>query len=280
MNISTEVQVKLKKIAKRNKMEYAAVVKLYEGAYDKKAKEVFIIRKVQNEIRKENQRKNPFLKRKGGAQPVYGFIVGDMGMRDKAAEMRRNVKRYIEKNGVQAAIEAQKINGDNEILDQRKLIFGKENPNYLEVLDPKLKVRSRVMFGFFRSNGEKTFKWASMQTSDNKLAKAWDKVKFYTPCQSFFNIRENLPSMMRMNSSGAEGTVSIFKAIKEDWDINAIMEETLKKQYTKVSHAEKHFRATIENCQGDEDADLAFKLEMVARAYDPCISCSVHLVEK
>ncbi len=43
---------------------------------------------------------------------------------------------------------------------------------------------------------------------------------------------------------------------------------------------EKHFRATLEDGRGQSRQQLRHKLEMVARAYDPCISCSVHLIEK
>jgi sulfhydrogenase subunit alpha len=40
---------------------------------------------------------------------------------------------------------------------------------------------------------------------------------------------------------------------------------------------EAHFRAAVErDGTGDEPA-LRHTLEMIARAYDPCISCSVHL---
>jgi sulfhydrogenase subunit alpha len=41
---------------------------------------------------------------------------------------------------------------------------------------------------------------------------------------------------------------------------------------------EEHMRRTVEQNPGDGDRALTRKLEMVARAYDPCISCSVHLV--
>jgi sulfhydrogenase subunit alpha len=43
---------------------------------------------------------------------------------------------------------------------------------------------------------------------------------------------------------------------------------------------ELHFRRTVEQCAGREEAVLARRLQMVARAYDPCISCSVHLVHR
>ncbi|MGD0498461.1 MAG: Ni/Fe hydrogenase subunit alpha [Bryobacteraceae bacterium] len=43
---------------------------------------------------------------------------------------------------------------------------------------------------------------------------------------------------------------------------------------------EAHFRATVEQCTEREEAVIRKRLEMVARAYDPCISCSVHLIRK
>ncbi len=43
---------------------------------------------------------------------------------------------------------------------------------------------------------------------------------------------------------------------------------------------ERHLRATAEQNCDDGEAALARRLELVARAYDPCISCSVHVIEK
>lgn len=43
---------------------------------------------------------------------------------------------------------------------------------------------------------------------------------------------------------------------------------------------ERHFRAVIEQLKPEEDAALERRLEMLARAYDPCLSCSVHVVQK
>jgi sulfhydrogenase subunit alpha len=41
---------------------------------------------------------------------------------------------------------------------------------------------------------------------------------------------------------------------------------------------ELHFRRTVEQSSDREETVLARRLQMVARAYDPCISCSVHLL--
>lgn len=43
---------------------------------------------------------------------------------------------------------------------------------------------------------------------------------------------------------------------------------------------EMHFRRTVEQSPQRDDATLRMRLERVARAYDPCISCSVHLVRR
>jgi sulfhydrogenase subunit alpha len=43
---------------------------------------------------------------------------------------------------------------------------------------------------------------------------------------------------------------------------------------------EDHFRAAVARDGAGDDAGLRHKLEMIARAYDPCISCSVHLVRR
>ena len=48
-----------------------------------------------------------------------------------------------------------------------------------------------------------------------------------------------------------------------------------------LANIEKDLRISVENLIGElkEKETLAPKLEMVVRAYDPCISCAVHLVE-
>lgn len=41
---------------------------------------------------------------------------------------------------------------------------------------------------------------------------------------------------------------------------------------------EARLRRTVEQCADRREPEMARRLQMVARAYDPCISCSVHLV--
>jgi sulfhydrogenase subunit alpha len=41
---------------------------------------------------------------------------------------------------------------------------------------------------------------------------------------------------------------------------------------------ESHLRRTVEQCAERRESEITRRLQMVARAYDPCISCSVHLI--
>jgi len=43
---------------------------------------------------------------------------------------------------------------------------------------------------------------------------------------------------------------------------------------------EQHFRRAVEQCVERDEAVISRRLQMIARAYDPCISCSVHVVRK
>jgi hypothetical protein len=188
---------------------------------------------------------------------VMGFISGDMGIWDKADQVRRTVKAFINKKGIKAAQEAQMVDGENHILDQREKLYGRINPNHLKPLDPNLHVLDRTLFGFFKHNGDKNFKYGSIQTSDNRLARGWSKVKTYTPCQVTAIVREEIAEDIKLGSSSAEESMSVFKALKEDWDIRKIIDDTLSKheiefndeavtiedQWTPIKDVEKHHEA-------------------------------------
>jgi sulfhydrogenase subunit alpha len=47
-----------------------------------------------------------------------------------------------------------------------------------------------------------------------------------------------------------------------------------------AANMELHFRRAVEQCAERDEGVIAKRLQMIARAYDPCISCSVHLVRK
>ena len=258
IKISTSLsKVELKRLqdlAARNKVPVEEVMERFKEAKKTISNDRLAVTSVMNSYRREKSFQ--LVGKKGNIQVLYGFIVGDLGLFDRAEMIRNQVKSYIRKEGIEAAREAQLIDGDNRILDQRAQIYGRENPNYLEVLPPELHLRSRTLLMIARKNGDKTFKLGSIHTEDNRLARAWDKVKFYTPCQVPINLKEEIEDRktkegkvvifgdFKANSSSAQETTSIFKAVKEDWDVDKILMETVEKQITPIEKIEEVHNAT------------------------------------
>jgi len=258
VKISTSLsKVELKRLqdlATRNKVSFKEVMERFKEAKKTISNDRLAVTSVMNSYRREKSFQ--LVGKKGNIQVLYGFIVGDLGLFDRAEMIRNQVKSYIRKEGIEAAREAQLIDGDNRILDQRAQIYGRENPNYLEVLPPELHLRSRTLLMIARKNGDKTFKLGSIHTEDNRLARAWDKVKFYTPCQVPINLKEEIEDRktkegkvvifgdFKANSSSAQETTSIFKAVKEDWDVDKILMETVEKQITPIEKIEEVHNAT------------------------------------
>ena len=245
---------RLQDLAARNKVPVKEVMERFKEAKKTISNDRLAVTSVMNSYRREKSFQ--LVGKKGNIQVLYGFIVGDLGLFDRAEMIRNQVKSYIRKEGIEAAREAQLIDGDNRILDQRAQIYGRENPNYLEVLPPELHLRSRTLLMIARKNGDKTFKLGSIHTEDNRLARAWDKVKFYTPCQVPINLKEEIEDRktkegkvvifgdFKANSSSAQETTSIFKAVKEDWNVDKILMETVEKQITPIEKIEEVHNAT------------------------------------
>ena len=258
IKISTSLsKVELKRLqdlATRNKVPVKEVMERFKEAKKTISNDRLAVTSVMNSYRREKSFQ--LVGKKGNIQVLYGFIVGDLGLFDRAEMIRNQVKSYIRKEGIEAAREAQLIDGDNRILDQRAQIYGRENPNYLEVLPPELHLRSRTLLMIARKNGDKAFKLGSIHTEDNRLARAWDKVKFYTPCQVPINLKEEIEDRktkegkvvifgdFKANSSSAQETTSVFKAVKEDWDVDKILMETVEKQITPIEKIEEVHNAT------------------------------------
>ena len=240
------ITIQLKGIAKRNSVPLEEVQTKYKEKLEELAKqgqkvnlERIAVSAVMNEYRKQKNYQNRQTTRiKKEVTTIHGFIVGDRGVWDKAENIRKAAKRYIDKNGMEAAIEAQLIDGDGNILDTRQKIYGRENPKYLEPLDPNLHVKERTMYGFFLGTDGK-YKYGSIQTNDNRLASGWSKVKFYVPCSVPAIMKEETDIDIKLSSSSAVDTLSIFKAEKEDIDIKAVIDEYCKDKWTEISKVEE-----------------------------------------
>lgn len=261
--VTTGVQFEISKgsfeeigsLAKANKMKPEELLTVFkESVMELESKGVknnverLAMNGVKNYIRKLT-RKNTFTP-KAKAVAIVGFIIGDAGLWDKIENMRNAAKRYVEKNGIEAAIENNFINGDNQVLDQRKELFGKENIHYLEPLDAKVKDMSRTLHLIARLNGAKEYKYGTLQTNDPSLARGWSKIKFFVPCTTFAIVKEDILTTekvvgeFKLNSSQAEETTTIFKAIKDDAiDVDKIFMEVVTPMLTKIGNVEKTHEA-------------------------------------
>lgn len=62
-----------------------------------------------------------------------------------------------------------------------------------------------------------------------------------------------------------------------DREGNVVQADVVTPTAVNAASMEEHFRLSVAQSGGD---DITHRLEMIARAYDPCISCSVHVVQK
>jgi hypothetical protein len=235
-----ETDKRLIELAKRNNMPIETLVKELDELMTQYPNQRLAVNALMNKYRKQVQFQR-VMSTKQKAEQIVGFLIGDMGLIDKAEQIRLKAKRYIEQNGVEAAIEEQLVNQAGQILDTREQIYGRPNPKYLEPLDPNVHIRSRTLLGFFKKvNSEEPFKFTTIHTEDNVLAKAWSNVKFYIPCTTYGLIKENNEHEMKVNSSTAENTKTVFRPVKEDIDVDKIVMGYAEKYLTKMSEIEQY----------------------------------------
>ncbi len=94
-----------------------------------------------------------------------------------------------------------------------------------------------------RINGEGEYIMAPLQTNSDALAKGWNGIKFFVPCQTFVNVKGNLaedPEGVTFTSSEAEDTMSIFKAVKDvDMNVDEIFMNLVSKKLTPIAKLEE-----------------------------------------
>jgi hypothetical protein len=247
---STEEQKRLENMSKAYKVSMHQISEIYAKCYeDLKTKgiaeadlEHFAVNAVMNELRKQVRREEFVPKAKAVA--ITGFIIGDSGIWDKADTIRNEAKRYVEKYGLEAARDAGYITGDNQVIDRREKIYGRENPNVGKPLDEKLKLRSRTLHLIAKKNGDKVYKYSTLQTNDNTLALGWNKILFERMAQTFGILKEDTKTEMMFNSSQAEDTQTIFKAINDETDVAKLYMEIVSPMLTKIDNVEKQHELT------------------------------------
>lgn len=200
-----------------------------------------------NIVKNYKRKKTRPFEPKAKAIGIVGFIIGDSGLFDRIEMIRNIARKYIEKNGMEAAMSATPplINGDGQVLDTRGKIFGRENPHYLEPLADNTRDAQRTLHLIARINSVEEWKYGTIQTNNYSLALGWSKVKFLKLCQTFGIVKENPEGVngFKLNSSQAEDTMSIFKAVNEDIDIDKVFMDTITKEIIPVDEVEKQHEA-------------------------------------
>jgi sulfhydrogenase subunit alpha len=72
----------------------------------------------------------------------------------------------------------------------------------------------------------------------------------------------------------------LIHSYEYDADGRVVTADVITPTALNAASMEVHFRRAVEQCAEREEAVIARRLGMIARAYDPCISCSVHLMRK
>jgi len=71
---------------------------------------------------------------------------------------------------------------------------------------------------------------------------------------------------------------TLYHSYEYDADGNCIGADIITPTCQNYGNMEKDIREMVENNPGFSDEDIHFHSEIIVRAYDPCISCSVHVI--
>ncbi|MBZ5637116.1 MAG: Ni/Fe hydrogenase subunit alpha [Acidobacteriia bacterium] len=91
------------------------------------------------------------------------------------------------------------------------------------------------------------------------------------------------PAPYRMRASSGAAAVEVprgtlFHSYTLDAGGKVLAADVITPTAQNLLNAEDQMRATVRDAKGATDDEIRHRLEIVARAYDPCISCSVHVV--
>lgn len=97
-------------------------------------------------------------------------------------------------------------------------------------------------------------------------------------------IREEKPLKFRVQAGTGIGAVeaprgTLYHSYSFDEAGRLIEADVITPTAQNLANIEKDLRVAVENLMDEPKELLSSKLEMVVRAYDPCISCAVHLIE-
>jgi sulfhydrogenase subunit alpha len=84
------------------------------------------------------------------------------------------------------------------------------------------------------------------------------------------------PGSGKGTAAGEAPRGTLYHSYEFDDDGRAVDVDVITPTAQNYANMEKDVRASMERIKSESDDDIEFKLNMVIRAYDPCISCSVH----
>ncbi|MHC4748418.1 MAG: hypothetical protein ACYTFW_00955 [Planctomycetota bacterium] len=203
-----------------------------------------------NAVMNRHRKLKPFVSSRSSAKisNFVGFKVGSAGIRDRAEEMRSWADGVIRRLGKQKAL-AQNlitmINGEVVYLDTRDKVFGRENKNRGEPLDPDLKILSHDLFMMCKTAEDTNHRLARLQTSNNRLAVAWASLPSMRPVSFPAIEKERNPATLMLSGSMAEETRTVFKAINVDWKPYDIFAKFAENVVVPVGRIKRHFLSTM-----------------------------------
>ena len=86
------------------------------------------------------------------------------------------------------------------------------------------------------------------------------------------------PKSGKGTAAGEAPRGTLYHSYEFDENGRAVSADIITPTAQNYANMEKDVRASLERIKGESDEEIKFKINMVIRAYDPCISCSVHLV--
>jgi len=97
-------------------------------------------------------------------------------------------------------------------------------------------------------------------------------------------IKEEKPMQITLRAGTGTGAVeaprgTLYHSYSFDKEGRLTEADIITPTAQNLANIEKDLRVSVENLIDESKESLVPKLEMVVRAYDPCISCAVHLVE-
>lgn len=240
-----EIDKRLKAIAKSREMKLTEIQQVWATAKERmpKAPDRLVLNAVMTQLR---ERPAFATTKRAFIGHFIGFMVGDVGLRDKAEEMRDKAERTIDRYGFDVALEKGLVNAAGEVLDSRPKVFGRKNPRYGQVLGVRAKIRSHRLYFLCKQARDKKWELAHLQTNDNGLALAWCNLPYYRWVTFPALVQAHDSTGYRLTGSTAKGTLTVFKAVKEERDPYNVYEEVFKPQITPIRKVESYHEAVKE----------------------------------